>query len=186
MITTPADELDSSLLHAAGDGDQYAFSQLYDRMQPRVLGLAMRILRDISQAEEVTQEVFLEVWQLASSFDAQKGSACSWILRKTHSRSIDRVRSSQTRRVRDHRIGVRDLLEPQHDILEIVALRINSEKVGKALGTLPDAQREAVALAHLGGYSHSEVSEMLHVPIGTVKTRIRAGIDRLRVELAAA
>jgi RNA polymerase sigma-70 factor (ECF subfamily) len=186
MITTPSDELDSSLLLAVATGDQNAFSQLYDRMQPRVLGLAMRILRDISHAEEVTQEVFLEVWQLADHYDSDKGSAAGWILRKTHSRSIDRVRSSQTRRVRDNRIGIRDLVEPHHDILELVALKINSEKVGKALGTLPAAQREAVALAHLGGYSHSEVSEMLHVPIGTVKTRIRAGIDRLRVELAAA
>ena len=81
---------------------------------------------------------------------------------------------------------MRDLLEPHHDILDLVALKINSEKVGRALGTLPDSQRRAVALAHLGGYSHSEVSEILHVPIGTVKTRIRAGIDRLRLELAAA
>jgi RNA polymerase sigma-70 factor, ECF subfamily len=186
MITTPADEFVGSLLHAVADGDRNAFSRLYDRMQPRVLGLAMRILRDSGHAEEVTQEVFLEVWQLAGTFDSNKGSACGWILRKTHSRAIDRVRSSQTRRARDLRIGVRDLLEPQHDILETVALKINSEKVGKALGTLPDAQREAVALAHLGGYSHSEVSEILQVPIGTVKTRIRAGIDRLRVELAAA
>jgi RNA polymerase sigma-70 factor (ECF subfamily) len=186
MITTCPDEIETSLLHAVADGDQNAFGQLYDRMRPRVLGLSMRILRDIGHAEEVTQEIFLEVWQLASHFDADKGSASGWIMRKAHSRSIDRVRSSQTRRVRDHRIGVRDLLEPQHDILEIVALKINSEKVGKALDTLPDAQRQAVALAHLGGYSHSEVSEMLQVPIGTVKTRIRAGIDRLRVELAAA
>jgi RNA polymerase sigma-70 factor (ECF subfamily) len=186
MITTLTEDVETVLLRAVATGDRDAFSQLYDRMQPRVLGLAMRILRDISHAEEVSQEVFLEVWQLANRFDPDKGSAAGWILRKTHSRSIDRVRSSQTRRVRDHRIGVRDLLEPHHDMLDLVALKINSEKVGKALGTLPDAQREAVALAHLGGYSHSEVSRMLHVPIGTVKTRIRAGIDRLRVELAAA
>lgn len=185
-MTTSVDEIDTSLLCAVAAGDRSAFSQLYDRMQPRVLGLCMRILRDIGHAEEVSQEVFLEVWQLAPYFDAEKGSAVGWILRKAHSRSIDRVRSSQTRRVRDHRVGLRDLVEPHHDMLEIVALRINSEKVGKALGTLPDAQREAIALAHLGGYSHSEVSEILQVPIGTVKTRIRAGIDRLRVELAAA
>lgn len=185
-MTTSVDEIDTSLLRAVAGGDRLAFSQLYDRMQRRVLGLCMRILRDLGQAEEVTQEVFLEVWQLAPRFDDDKGSAVGWILRKAHSRSIDRVRSSQTRRARDQRIGLRDLVEPHHDMLELVALRINSEKVGKALGSLPDAQREAVALAHLGGYSHSEVSRILQVPIGTVKTRIRAGIDRLRVELAAA
>ncbi|HEX4442295.1 MAG TPA: sigma-70 family RNA polymerase sigma factor [Galbitalea sp.] len=179
-------EPEAALLTAVASGDRVAFSQLYDRMQPRVLGLSMRILRDISHAEEVSQEVFLEVWQLAATFDASKGSAISWILRKAHSRAIDRVRSSQTRRARDLRVGVRDLAEPSSDILETVALKINSEKVSRALGALPVTQREAVSLAHLGGYSHSEVSEMLQVPIGTVKTRIRAGIDRLRVELAAA
>jgi RNA polymerase sigma-70 factor (ECF subfamily) len=186
MQSTPDRETEAVLLTAVANGDRDAFSQLYDRMHPRVLGLSMRILRDISHAEEVTQEVFLEVWQLADHFDASKGSATSWVLRKAHSRSIDRVRSSQTRRARDLRIGVRDLLEPSHDILDTVALRINSEKVERALGALPVTQREAVSLAHLGGYTHSEVSEMLQVPIGTVKTRIRAGIDRLRVELAAA
>jgi len=187
MLTTISDhEVEADLLTAVGEGNRYAFSELYDRMQPRVLGLSMRILRDMSHAEEVSQEVFLEVWQLAAQFDATKGSAIGWILRKAHSRSVDRVRSAQTRRARDLKIGVRDLHEPSNDILEDVALKINSEKVERALGTLPKAQRDAVALAHLGGYSHSEVSEMLQVPIGTVKTRIRAGIDRLRVEMAAA
>ena len=186
MITTPDHELEAALVERVAAGDRAAFSQLYDRMQPRVLGLAMRIIRDISHAEEVSQEVFLEVWQLAGNFDAEKGSAISWILRKAHSRAIDRVRSSQTGRARDLRIGVRDLAETSSDVLETVALKINSEKVSRALGTLPVTQREAVSLAHLGGYSHSEVSQMLQVPIGTVKTRIRAGIDRLRVELAAA
>jgi len=186
MMTTPIEEVEATLLSAVACGDRNAFSLLYDRMQPRVFGLSMRILRDPGHAEEVTQEVFLEIWQLADHFDAGKGSATGWILRKTHSRSVDRVRSSQTRRARDLRIGVRDLLEPGEDILEAVALRINSEKVERALGTLPEPQRAAVALAHLGGYSHSQVSEILQVPIGTVKTRIRAGIDRLRVELAAA
>ena len=186
MLTTPVEEIEAVLLSAVARGDRNAFSQLYDRMQPRVLGLAMRILRDLSHAEEVSQEVFLEVWQLATHFDPSKGSATGWILRKTHSRSIDRVRASQTRRARDLKIGVRDLLEPSFDILETVALKINSEKVERALGALPEPQRAAVSLAHLGGYSHSEVSQILQVPIGTVKTRIRAGIDRLRVELAAA
>jgi RNA polymerase sigma-70 factor (ECF subfamily) len=186
VLTIPEHEPEAVLLAAVAKGDRVAFSQLYDRMQPRVLGLSMRVIRDISHAEEVSQEVFLEVWQLAASFDAEKGSAVSWILRKAHSRSIDRVRSSQSGRARDLRIGVRDLAEPSADVFETVALKINSEKVERALGTLPVNQREAVSLAHLGGYSHSEVSQMLQVPIGTVKTRIRAGIDRLRVELSAA
>ena len=186
MSSVSDQEPEAALLCAVATGDQRAFGELYDRMQARVLGLTMRILRDIGYAEEVTQEVFLEVWQLAAQFDPEKGSATGWILRKAHSRSVDRVRSSETRRARDLRIGIRDVLEPSHDVLEAVDLRISSEKVGVALRHLPEAQREAVSLAHLGGYSHSEVSEMLQVPIGTVKTRIRAGLERLRTEMAAA
>lgn len=186
MPTLTETEVEAELLAAVATGDRYAFSQLYDRMQPRVLGLSLRVLRDMSQAEEVSQEVFLEVWQQAAQFDVERGSATGWILRKAHSRSVDRVRSSETRRARDLKIGVRDLMSPSEDILETVALKINSEKIERALEALPVPQRQAVSLAHIGGYSHSEVSEILQVPIGTVKTRIRAGIDRLRAELAAA
>jgi RNA polymerase sigma-70 factor (ECF subfamily) len=88
--------------------------------------------------------------------------------------------------MREARIGLRDLFEPSDDISETISLRIDSKRVERALGTLPETQRQAIALAHLGGYSHSEVSEILQIPVGTVKTRIRAGIGRLREELAAA
>jgi RNA polymerase sigma-70 factor (ECF subfamily) len=186
MSLTSLAERESELLSSIATGDRVAFSELFDRMQPRVLGLAMRILRDVGHAEEVTQEVFLEVWQLAAQFDASKGSATGWILRKTHSRSVDRVRSAQSRRLREERIGMREYFEPGDDVAEVVEVRIASTKVARALGMLPESQRRAVELAHLGGYSHSEVSEILQVPIGTVKTRIRAGIGRLREELLAA
>jgi RNA polymerase sigma-70 factor (ECF subfamily) len=186
MPVTTVAEIESVLLYSVATGDRTSFSELYDRMHPRVLGLAMRILRDPGHAEEVTQEVFLEVWQYAKRFDGTRGSATGWILRKTHSRAVDRVRSAQASKVRDARIGLRDFNEPSDDIMETVALRIDSKRVERALGTLPEAQRQAVALAHLGGYSHSEVSAILKVPVGTVKTRIRAGIGRLREELAAA
>jgi RNA polymerase sigma-70 factor (ECF subfamily) len=186
MPATTFAEIETTLLDSVASGDQSAFSQLYDRMQPRVLGLAMRILRDSGHAEEVAQEVFLEVWQSANQFDGDKGSATGWILRKTHSRAVDRVRSAQSRKMREARIGLRDLNEPSDDIADTISLRIDSKRVERALGTLPETQRQAVALAHLGGYSHSEVSAILKVPVGTVKTRIRAGIGRLREELAAA
>jgi RNA polymerase sigma-70 factor (ECF subfamily) len=186
MLSTPVVEIEAGLMQAIAAGDQLAFSELFDRMQPRVLGLALRILRDVGHAEEVTQEVLLEVWQFANSYDCSKGSATGWILRKTHSRSVDRVRSAQARKMREARIGLRELHEPSDDISETISLRIESKRVERALGTLPEAQRQAVTLAHLGGYSHSEVSEILQVPVGTVKTRIRAGIGRLREELAAA
>jgi RNA polymerase sigma-70 factor (ECF subfamily) len=186
MPATTLAEIESVLLLSVAAGDRSAFSELYDRMQPRVLGLAMRVLRDVGHAEEVAQEVFLDVWQYATHFDTTKGSATGWILRKTHSRAVDRVRSAQASRVRDARVGLRDLGETAEDFADTISLRIESKRVERALGTLPEAQRQAVALAHLGGYSHSEVSAILKVPVGTVKTRIRAGIGRLREELSAA
>jgi RNA polymerase sigma-70 factor (ECF subfamily) len=146
----------------------------------------MRVLRDAAQSEEVTQEVFLEIWQLAGRFDPDRGSAVGWVLRKTHGRAVDRVRSSEARLAREIRMGIRDLSESADDITDVVELRIESERVSKALSKLPHIQREAIALAHLGGYTHTEVSKILHVPVGTVKTRIRAGISRLRDELAVA
>jgi RNA polymerase sigma-70 factor (ECF subfamily) len=179
-------EIEASLLTRTAHGDRAAFDELYDRMLPRVLGLATRVLRDSGQAEEVSQEVFLEVWQQAARFDAGKGSAVGWVLRKTHGRAVDRVRASSARTARDLKMGIRDLVEPSEDIAEVVELRIDSERVGQAMRNLPDSQREAVVLAHLSGYSHSEVSQILRIPVGTVKTRIRAGIGRLREELAIA
>jgi RNA polymerase sigma-70 factor, ECF subfamily len=179
-------EREAVLLESAAAGDCQAFDELYSRMQPRVFGLAMRVLRDSAQSEEVAQEVFLEIWQRAGRFDAAKGSAVGWVLRKTHGRAVDRVRSSEACNARDIKMGIRDLSESADDISEVVELRIESERVRKAMSKLPHVQREAIALAHLGGYSHSEVSHILHIPVGTVKTRIRAGISRLRDELAVA
>jgi RNA polymerase sigma-70 factor (ECF subfamily) len=186
VSVTTITEIEASLLQKVATGDRDAFGELYDRMLPRVLGLALRVLRDPAQSEEVSQEVFLEVWQLASRFDAEKGSAVGWILRKAHGRAVDRVRSSEARNARDIKMGIRDLAESTADLTEVVELRIESERVTAAMDKLPAVQRQAVALAHLGGYSHSEVSQILSIPVGTVKTRIRAGISRLREELAVA
>src|ERR1700712_4789332 len=122
MSATNVIEIESVLLQNVAKGDQSSFGELYDRMLPRVLGLAMRVLRDAAQAEEVSQEVFLEVWQLAGRFDADKGSAVGWILRKSHGRAVDRVRSSEARNARDIRMGIRDLAESTADITEVVEL----------------------------------------------------------------
>lgn len=186
MPDTTTARTDSVLVSLIAQGDAAAFSELYVRMRPRVLGLARRVLYDSGHAEEVTQEVFLEIWQSASRFDGSKGSATGWILRTAHGRAVDRVRSAQARRLRENRIGMRDWADTREDIAEVVSLRVDSGRMQRALLTLPDAQREAVALAHLGGYSHTQVSAILKVPVGTVKTRIRAGMGRLREQLAAA
>ena len=175
-----------ALLSRVATGDQRAFSQLYDLMAPRVLGLVRRVLRDPAQSEEVTQEIFLEVWQNAARFDSAKGTASAWILTMTHRRAVDRVRAVQSSRDRDTRIGIRDFSPDYDHVAEAVEVTIEHERVKLAMGRLTDLQRQAVTLAYYGGYSHTEVAEMLHIPVGTIKTRLRDGMIRLRDELGVA
>jgi RNA polymerase sigma-70 factor (ECF subfamily) len=176
----------NDLLARVADGDQEAFGQLYDEIAPRVLGLIRRLLRDSAQSEEVAQEVFLEIWQTATRYDANKGGASTWILTMAHRRAVDRVRSSQSTRLRDTRIGIRDFPTEYDSVAESVEVRLESERVQQALLRLTELQRQAISLAYYGGYSNSEVAEMLKVPIGTVKTRLRDGMIRLRDELGVA
>jgi RNA polymerase sigma-70 factor (ECF subfamily) len=173
----------NDLLAQAADGDQQAFSMLYDQTSARVFGLVRRLLKDVAQSEEVTQEIFLEVWQNAKRYDPSKGSATTWILTMAHRRTVDRIRSSQSSRDRDQKIGLRDLETDYDSVSETVEIRVEHERVGQALQRLTELQRQAVTLAYYGGYSHSEVAEMLKVPVGTVKTRLRDGMIRLRDEL---
>lgn len=172
-----------SLLELVAGGDQQAFSELYDRTAPRVLGLVKRVLIDHAQSEEVAQEVFLEIWRTATKFESTRGNAMSWMLTMAHRRAIDRVRSSQAGHDRDERIGKRDI-EPDYDqVSETVEIRIEHERVKRAMDKLTAFQREAISLAYYGGYSHTEVAGLLSIPVGTVKTRLRDGMIRLRDEL---
>lgn len=175
-----------TLLARVADGDQAAFSTLYDEVAPRVLGLIRRLLIDHAQSEEVAQEVFLEIWQTATRFDRAKGGATTWILTMAHRRAVDRIRSSQSGRDRDTKIGIRDFAPEYDNVAESVEIKIEHEKVKQAMTRLTELQRQAVSLAYYGGYSHSEVAAMLSVPIGTVKTRLRDGMIRLRDELGVA
>jgi RNA polymerase sigma-70 factor (ECF subfamily) len=167
-------------------GDQAAFGELYDQVAPRVLGLVKRLLIDHSQSEEVTQEIFLEIWQTASRYEASRGGALTWIMTMAHRRAVDRIRASQAGRDRDTKIGIRDLEVAFDHVAETVEVRIEHERVEKAMTRLTELQRQAVSLAYFGGYSHSEVADMLHVPLGTVKTRLRDGMIRLRDEMGVA
>ncbi|MFZ4894698.1 sigma-70 family RNA polymerase sigma factor [Plantibacter sp. Mn2098] len=171
------------LLARVAQGDQAAFGELYDHIAPRVLGLVKRVLVDHAQSEEVTQEVFLEVWQNATRFEPGKGTATTWVLTMAHRRAIDRVRASQAGRDRDLKIGIRDFDPGFDSVQETAEIRIEHERVKRAFTRLSELQREAVSLAYYGGYSHSEISTLLDVPIGTVKTRLRDGMIRLRDEL---
>jgi RNA polymerase sigma-70 factor (ECF subfamily) len=171
------------LLLLIARGDQDAFARLYDMLSPRVFGLILRVLVDRSQSEEVLQEVFLEVWQSAARFAPNRGQGRSWILTIAHRRAVDRVRSAQASTDRDVRAGFRDLDVAHDGVAEQVELKIAGESVAAALSTLPDPQREAITLAYYGGYSQSEIAAMVGAPLGTVKTRMRDGLSRLRVEM---
>ena len=171
------------LLQRVSQGDQAAFARLYDMLSPRVFGLILRVLVDRSQSEEVLQEVFLEIWQSAARFAPNRGQGRSWVLTIAHRRAVDRVRSSQASADRDVRAGFRDLDVAHDGVAEQAELRIEGRKVAAALSVLPDAQREALTLAYYGGYSQSEIAALVGAPLGTVKTRMRDGLSRLRTEM---
>ena len=183
-----ADSIDHAgeLLLLVANGDQQAFSRLYDMLSPRVFGLILRVLVDRSQSEEVLQEVFLEIWQSAGRFAPNKGQGRSWILTIAHRRAVDRVRSAQASTDRDVRAGFRDIGVAYDGVAEEVELRIEGQRVSEALSTLPDPQREALTLAYYGGYSQSEIAALVGAPLGTIKTRMRDGLSRLRVEMGVA
>lgn len=171
---------DEDLLVAVARGDQAAFASLYDRLGGLVYGVVKRVVRDPSQSEEVAQEVLVEVWRTAPRFDPDKGSAQTWILTMAHRRAIDRVRSEQSSRDRTDRIGRRDRQREFDEVAEEVELRFEHQQVREALAALTDLQREAVELAYYRGYTYREVAEMLDTPLGTIKTRMRDGLIRLR------
>ena len=175
-----------TLLAQIAGGDQAAFGALYDEISPRVFGLIRRLLVDHAQSEEVTQEVFLEIWQNASRYEPSKGGASTWILTMAHRRAVDRIRSSQSGRDRDVKIGIRDYVSDYDNVADTVETTVEHERVKEAMTQLTELQRQAVSLAYYGGFSHSEVATMLSVPIGTVKTRLRDGMIRLRDELGVA
>jgi RNA polymerase sigma-70 factor (ECF subfamily) len=176
-------DVTDELLQRASTGDQDAFGALYDRLAPRVLGLIRHLVIDHAQSEEVAQEVFLEVWQSAARFDPNKGRAIGWIMTIAHRRAVDRIRAAQASRDRDTRIGIRDLPQEFDQVAEAVEVRIEHRRVEAAMSRLSDAQREAVGLAYYGGLTQTEIADRLGIPLGTVKTRLRDGMIRLRDEL---
>lgn len=172
------DELHAALA-AVARGDETAFAVVYDRAAPAVLGTVRRILRNPAQSEEVMQEVLLEVWRTAARFDPAAGSAAAWISMLAHRRAVDRVRSEQRAAQRDARSAA--LADVSYDeVAEAVEASLDRERVRRCLDGLTELQRESVTLAYYGGYSYREVAQLLGVAVGTVKTRMRDGLIRLR------
>ena len=178
--TAGAPVSDEALLAEIARGDQRAFAELYDRLAGLVYGMVRRVLRDPSQSEEVTQEVLVEVWRTASRFDTQRGRARTWVLTMAHRRAVDRVRSEQAGRDRRDRVGAQDATRAFDEVAEQVETRFEHEQIRDALVTLTDLQREAVELAYFQGYTYRQVAELLGAPLGTIKTRMRDGLIRLR------
>jgi len=181
---TPASE--DELLLATARGDQEAFAALYDRLAPLVHGIVRRVVRDPAQSEEVSQEVFVEIWRTAVRFDPDRGTARSWALTMAHRRAIDRVRSEQSARDRTERVAHGQHARDFDEVSERVEVGIEHEQVRSALGSLTDLQRQAVELAYYQGYTYREVAELLDTPLGTIKTRMRDGLIRLRDALGVA
>ena len=167
-------------LVASGRGDEQAFAELYDAVAPRAYGLVLRILRDVHQSEEVTQEVFLQLWQTSARFDPRRGSALAWTMTVAHRRAVDRVRSAEAARRRDATHVDRNVETSYDETAATVHASLEAATVRAALATLTPPQRRAIELSYFGGHTHREVSELTQVPVGTAKSRIRDGLLRLR------
>ncbi len=175
----PGSDADLAVLLAhVARGDQPAFEAVYDRVAGPVLGMVRGVVRDLAQSEEVMQEVLLELWRTAVRFDAAKGSALSWVMTLAHRRAVDRVRSEQKLAERESRAASAQV--DYDDVTETVEATLDRERVRRCLRSLTDLQRESVTLAYYGSYTSSEVAGLLGVAVGTVKTRMRDGLIRLR------
>jgi RNA polymerase sigma-70 factor, ECF subfamily len=176
----------AGLLKACGRGDEAAFAQLYDATSSRVVGLAVRVVRDPAQAEEVAQEALLEIWRMSSRFDPAKGSPLGWMLTIVHRKAVDRVRSAEASTRRDTTYHQRNQPVEHDSTAEAATASLEARRVRQALTGLTPVQREALELAYFGGYTHTEVATMLELPVGTAKTRIRDGLIRLRDTMGVA
>jgi len=174
----------ASDLIRCGRGDQVAFAALYDQLAPHIYGIVLRVVRDPSQAEEVTQEVFVELWRIAPRFDGQKGTVKAWSSTVAHRRAVDRVRSEQSARDRTDKESQKRITETDV-VAEAVETTFDQARVRRALAQLTPGQREAVELAYFGAHTYREVAVLLGVAEGTIKSRIRDGMIRLRDELGA-
>ncbi|HVF50985.1 MAG TPA: sigma-70 family RNA polymerase sigma factor [Pyrinomonadaceae bacterium] len=174
-----SDSAEVALLRAVAGGDEKAFASLYDQYSPILFGLLVRILHSRPEAEDVLQEVFLQVWQRAASFDETRGRPFTWLVTLARSRAIDRLRSSNARE-RLATASAQGLTEDFVDTSAETFRAEQSEVVQRALAAIPEEQRRALALAYFEGLSQTEIAARLQEPLGTVKTRMRSGMTKLR------
>lgn len=176
---------DASLVVRVAEGDATALESLYQRYGRVTYSLARRILADDQLAQDVVQEVFLTVWRDAIKFDSSRGQVSTWVLTMTHHKAVDSVRREENLRKRREPADVLEFHDSGVSVDEDVWSGMRRDRVRVALGQLPDVQREALGLAYFGGYTQREIAKLTNTPLGTVKTRMLAGMRRMRGSLEA-
>lgn len=176
----------ADLVRASSRGDEDAFAALYDATSARAYGMAVRVVRNPAHAQEVVQEAYLDAWRTSARFDPAQGSAIGWLLTIVHRRAVDRVRASEAAATREEHYQLESRPVDHDATSEAAHASLEAQRVRRALSELTEVQREAVELAFLGGYTHTEVAGLLDLPIGTAKTRIRDGLIRLRDAMGVA
>jgi RNA polymerase sigma-70 factor, ECF subfamily len=183
----PVETSDAELVHRVSLGDTAALEALYNRYARVVYSFAMRIVSDPMLAEEILQEVFVRTWRQADRFQRSRGNFGSWLLSITHNLAIDEIRKRQRRPQKSDSVDVSDalfgLVDDATNVEEAAQASALRMRIKTALLTLPDAQRDAIELAFFNGMSQREISAHLDIPLGTIKTRMRLGLKKLRLEL---
>ncbi|MBO1330801.1 sigma-70 family RNA polymerase sigma factor [Streptomyces sp. VRA16 Mangrove soil] len=178
---SPAHQPDlEKLMAEVEQGDQDAFAVLYDAVAGPVFGTVHKVLRDHAQSEEVTQEVFVEVWRNAAAYRPERGTAITWILTLAHRRTVDRIRSVESAAARDHKAALLAHTPEFDQVSEQVEAHFEREQLRRCLQSLTEIQRQSVTLAYYQGLTYQQVADRLSAPLGTIKTRLRDGLIRLR------
>lgn len=174
------DDTPGALMTKVARGDERAFDELYDLVSPQVFGLVGKLVRNPAQAEEVTQEVLIELWRTAGHYDPERGAVNTWVLTLAHRRAVDRVRSEQASTNRERSVTAGSASVAYDQVEDQVLAKLDHEQVKRCLGSLTGLQREAVMLAYYAGYTYREVADLLGANLATVKTRMRDGLIRMR------
>lgn len=189
-VPDPPDHMttsDAELVRRVSLGDTAALEELYSRYARVVYSFAVRIVHDAPLAEEILQEVFVRTWRQADRFQRSRGNFASWLLSITHNLAIDEIRKRQRRPQRSDATDISDtlygLIDEATNVEEAAQTRVLRERIRIAMETLPDGQRVAIEMAFFGGYSQREISSQLDVPLGTIKTRMRLGLKKLKDQL---